>query len=716
MSNVPDNSVYGGPKPQNHDQRVTLTHLRHKHRKGDPITMVTAYDYPSAVHLDTAGIDICLVGDSASMVVHGHDTTLPITLDEMLVHCRAVARGAKRPLLVGDLPFGSYESSTHQNSSESSVWFEILFMMSKTSVRTHLSLNRILKYDQAVDTAVRVLKEGGMDAIKLEGGAPSRITAAKAIVEAGIAVIGHVGLTPQAISVLGGFRPQGKNVDSAVKVVETAMALQEAGCFAVVLECVPAPVAAAATSALQIPTIGIGAGPFCSGQVLVYHDLLGMLQHPHHAKVTPKFCKQYAHVGDIINKALSEYKEEVTNGSFPSSAHSPYKIAPADVDGFLKVLQKMGLEDAASAAADAAEKVEARKPDQRSYAQMAILSSLCKNLCKSPINRHSNSTLTLLRFMSNVYGGPKPQNHNQRVTLTHLRQKHKKGDPITMVTAYDYPSAVHLDTAGIDMCLVGDSASMVVHGHDTTLPITLNEMLIHCRAVARGAKRPLLVGDLPFGSYESSTHQAVDTAMRVLKEGGMDAIKLEGGAPSRITAAKAIVEAGIAVMGHVGLTPQSISVLGGFKPQGKNVDSRGDFDGIARSGMFCAVVLECVPAPVAAAATSALQIPTIGIGAGPFCSGQVLVYHDLLGMLHSNHAKVTPKFCKQYAHAGDIINKALLEYKEEVTNGSFPSSAHSPYKIARADVDGFVNVLEKMGLDDAASAAANAAEKIDTTN
>lgn len=286
--------------------------------------MVTAYDYPASVHLDTAGIDICLVGDSASMVVHGHDTTLPITLDEMLVHCRAVARGATRPLLVGDLPFGTYESSSHQ----------------------------------AIDTAVRILKEGGMDAIKLEGGAPSRITAAKAIVEAGIAVMGHVGLTPQAISVLGGFRPQGKNIASAVKVVETAMALQEAGCFSVVLECVPAPVAAAATSVLQIPTIGIGAGPFCSGQVLVYHDLLGMLQHPHHAKVTPKFCKQYANVGEVINKALLEYKKDVTNGSFPSSAHSPYKISTAELDGFSNELEKLGLKDAASAANLAAEKID----------------------------------------------------------------------------------------------------------------------------------------------------------------------------------------------------------------------------------------------------------------------------------------------------------------------------------------------------------------------
>ncbi|KAF3441245.1 hypothetical protein FNV43_RR15158 [Rhamnella rubrinervis] len=327
MSNVPENTVYGGPNVQNPNQRVTLTHIRQKHKKLEPITVVTAYDYPSAVHLDMAGIDVCLVGDSAAMVVHGYDTTLPISVDEMLVHCRAVARGAKRPLLVGDLPFGSYESSSIQ----------------------------------AVDTAVRILKEGGMDAIKLEGGSPARINAAKAIVEAGIAVMGHVGLTPQAISVLGGFRPQGKNVASAVKVVETALALQEAGCFAVVLECVPPPVAAATTSALRIPTIGIGAGPFCSGQVLVYHDLLGMLQHPHHAKVTPKFCKQYASVGDVISKALLEYKEEVTSGSFPGPAHSPYKISSSDLDAFSNELQKLGLDKAASAAAEASEKIDKSK-------------------------------------------------------------------------------------------------------------------------------------------------------------------------------------------------------------------------------------------------------------------------------------------------------------------------------------------------------------------
>ncbi|XP_014617883.1 3-methyl-2-oxobutanoate hydroxymethyltransferase 1, mitochondrial isoform X2 [Glycine max] len=213
-------------------EKVTLTRLKQKHRKQEPITVVSTHDYPSAVHVDVAGIDVCHVGDSVSMVIHGHDTTIPITLEQML---------AKRPLLVGDLPFGTYESSSNQ----------------------------------AVDTAVRMLKEGNMDAIKLEGGSTSRVVAAKAIVEAGIAVMGHVGLTPQAISVLGGFRPQGRTVASAIKVVEMALAFQEAGCFSVVIECVPAPVAAAVTAALQIPTIGIGAGPFCSGQVLVFHDLLG---------------------------------------------------------------------------------------------------------------------------------------------------------------------------------------------------------------------------------------------------------------------------------------------------------------------------------------------------------------------------------------------------------------------------------------------------------
>ncbi|KAH1155892.1 hypothetical protein GYH30_050934 [Glycine max] len=247
---------------------------------------------------------------ASSWTRHHH----PITLEQMLAHCRAVARGAKRPLLVGDLPFGTYES----NSSK------------------------------AVDTVVRMLKEGNMDAIKLEGGSISRVVAAKAIVEAGIAVMGRVGLTPQAISVLGAFRPQGRTVASAIKVVEMALALQEAGCFSVVIECVPAPVAAAATAALQIPTIGIGADPFCSGQVLLFHDLLGMLQH-HHAKDslvklrlhllhTPKFCKQYACVGNVINKALLEYKEDVINGSF-----------------------RLGLDKAASAAFEAVQTMDTSK-------------------------------------------------------------------------------------------------------------------------------------------------------------------------------------------------------------------------------------------------------------------------------------------------------------------------------------------------------------------
>nr|CAB3471686.1 unnamed protein product [Digitaria exilis] len=345
LSHAPEAAVYGGGgaarKQQQHAEAapaprpVTLATLRGKHRRGEPITMVTAYDYSSAVHVDAAGIDLILVGDSAAMVAHGHDNTLPISLDLMLEHCRAVVRGAPRPLIVGDLPFGSYESSPAQ----------------------------------AVESAVRLVKEGGVDVVKMEGGAPSRVSAAKAIVEAGVAVMGHVGLTPQAISVLGGFRAQGKTVDSALKVVEAALALQEVGCFAVVLECVPAPVAAAATQALQIPTIGIGAGHLCSGQVLVYHDLLGMFQNPEHSKVAPKFCKQFANVGAVINKALTEYRGEVEARSFPDAIYTPYKMSSADADAFANVLQQMGFNGAAAAAAAAADSAENlidnRKPQEK---------------------------------------------------------------------------------------------------------------------------------------------------------------------------------------------------------------------------------------------------------------------------------------------------------------------------------------------------------------
>ncbi|KAI5057627.1 hypothetical protein GOP47_0027642 [Adiantum capillus-veneris] len=330
-SNVPDATVYGGPKPQNHAERVTLRHLASKYAKKAPISMLTAYDYPSAVHVDLADIDICLVGDSVGMVVHGHDTTLPVTMDDMLLHCRAVARGATRPLLVGDLPFGSYERSSAQ----------------------------------AVENATRLLKEGNMDAVKLEGGYGSRVAAAKAIVEAGIAVMGHVGLTPQAISALGGFRPQGQTSSGAMTVLEHARALQDSGCFAIVLECLPSPVAAAITSVLSIPTIGIGAGPRCSGQVLVYHDILGMMQHPHYAKVTPKFCKRYAHIGNAINEALVSYRDDVTSGSFPSPAYSPYRIDQKEADSFFDELKYRRLSVAAEAALSAIKEVNEQDTSER---------------------------------------------------------------------------------------------------------------------------------------------------------------------------------------------------------------------------------------------------------------------------------------------------------------------------------------------------------------
>ena len=317
MSHRPEDSVYGGPRPA--EPRMTLKRLRAKYDNGERISVVTAYDYPSAVHVDSAGIDVALVGDSAAMVVHGHDTTLPITLDEMLSHCKAVSRGASRPLLVGDLPFGSYEQSTAQ----------------------------------AIEAATRMLKEGGMDAVKLEGGSPSRVKTAKALVDSGIAVMGHVGLTPQSISVLGGFRPQGRSFETAAQVVERAMELERAGCFAIVIECVPRTVAAAVTAATSVPTIGIGAGDATSGQVLVYHDLLGFTRHPHHAKVTPKFSKQYADVGAVVGDALRAFRDEVRDGSFPGPKHSPYRLGAEDAASLARALDSRGMGAAARAVEDA---------------------------------------------------------------------------------------------------------------------------------------------------------------------------------------------------------------------------------------------------------------------------------------------------------------------------------------------------------------------------
>lgn len=312
LSNKPEQPVYSGPSAAS-PSRITLRTIRQKYAKGTPITMMTAYDYPSAVHVDTAGIDMLLVGDSSAMVVHGHDTTLPITLDEMLSHCKAVCRGSQRSFIVGDLPFGSFEQGPAQ----------------------------------AVASSVRMLKEGGVDAVKIEGGFPARAATVSAIVQSGIAVVGHVGLTPQSISTLGGFRPAGQTATEALRIMKEAAALEAAGCFCIVLECVPDIVARAVTRELNVPTIGIGSGPGCSGQVLVYHDMLGLMQHPHHAKVTPKFCKRYASIGDIIQKALGEYVSDVESRAFPSEQYSPYKMAEGEEVPLGRALERHGFSAAA---------------------------------------------------------------------------------------------------------------------------------------------------------------------------------------------------------------------------------------------------------------------------------------------------------------------------------------------------------------------------------
>ena len=260
--------------------------------------MVTAYDYSSATLADAAEMDMILVGDSLAMTMMGLDSTVSVTMEVMLHHCLAASRGANYALLVGDMPFGSYEAST----------------------------------EQAIRNAGRFLKEVGMDVVKLEGGVVMADKAA-AIVRAGIPVMGHIGLTPQTVSQLGGFRVQGKTAESAHQLLQDALALQDAGCFAIVLEAIPAPVAQAITERLTIPTIGIGAGQHCDGQVLVYHDLLGLFD-----KFMPKFVKHYANLQQPILEALQSYRDEVQDGRFPADEHT-YSMKPGELAAFRQKLE-----------------------------------------------------------------------------------------------------------------------------------------------------------------------------------------------------------------------------------------------------------------------------------------------------------------------------------------------------------------------------------------
>jgi 3-methyl-2-oxobutanoate hydroxymethyltransferase len=250
---------------------------------------------------------------------------------------------------------------------------------------------------------------------------------------------------------------------------------------------------------------------------------------------------------------------------------------------------------------------------------------------------------------------------------------------ITCLTAYDYPSARLMDEAGVDLILVGDSLGMAVLGYDSTLPVTLDDILYHVRAVRRGTRRALLIADMPYGSYHVSLEDSVRNAVRLVKEGGAEAVKVEGG-ERRIELIARLVEAEIPVMGHVGLTPQSINSLGGFHVQGKSTEASRQIERDARAaeaaGAF-AVVLESMPRELAARVTAQLRIPTIGIGAGPDCDGQILVYHDLLGLTRGH----VPKFARRYADLSGEISRAVTAYCEDVRAGSFPSdseSYHSP--------------------------------------
>ena len=263
-------------------KKITPVDVQAMKKEGKRIAMLTAYDYPMALLEDRAGIEIILVGDSLGMTVLGYDNTVPVTMEEMIHHTKAVTRGAKYALIIGDMPFMSYNTSERD----------------------------------AILNAGRFMKEGGADAVKLEGGASVKETLG-AIVKAGIPVMGHIGLTPQTISMLGGFKVQGKDAQAAQKIIDDALSLEDAGAFSVLLEAVPAPIARKVTERLKVPTIGIGAGVHCDGQVLVVHDMLGLFD-----RFTPKFAKRYVNLSELILKAFDSYRDEVWKGTFPAEEHS----------------------------------------------------------------------------------------------------------------------------------------------------------------------------------------------------------------------------------------------------------------------------------------------------------------------------------------------------------------------------------------------------------
>ncbi len=262
--------------------RVTVCYLQELKKQRRKISALTAYDYPTARILDQAGVDILLVGDSLGMVVLGYETTLPVTMDEMIHHTRAVVRARKRSMVIGDMPYLSF----------------------------HLSLR------DSIQNAARFIKEGGADGVKLEGASPARLQLVEALVEAEIPVMGHVGLTPQSVRKIGGFRVQGQEEEQAEAIFRGALALEKAGAFSVVLESVPAELAAEITAALKIPTIGIGAGPHCDGQILVVNDLLGLT-----ADYLPRFVKKYADLAGVISAAVQSYISDVGQGRYPEEAH-----------------------------------------------------------------------------------------------------------------------------------------------------------------------------------------------------------------------------------------------------------------------------------------------------------------------------------------------------------------------------------------------------------
>jgi 3-methyl-2-oxobutanoate hydroxymethyltransferase len=565
-------------------------------------------DYPSVVWAERAGIDICAIGDSLGMVSSGFANTLPVTVDMMIEHCEAVARGARNTFRLVAMPYGSSRNP-----------------------------------DVAVVNALRFMKEGSVDCVKMQGGR-DKFQIIKAIADAGVPVMSHVGMCPHFVHQYGGFKLQGKTADETLKIIDDGIAIQDAGAIGFEIEAVPAPVARAVDAAVDIFTFGIGAGPASCGQLLLAFDRLGVIR-PLQAEVHQTLREHFAGRGRRADSVRRRSPEWTISR------------------------RRAQLLDEAGRSGEVRESPGKKAVIGRPWALIYFL-YINETRAKDPAMEKTE---------------------RKKRTISEIRASKKTGEKMVYMSVPDYTSAQWAEKAGVDVAVVGDSLAMVAHGHTNTIPATMDMMVMHSLAVRRGAPNTFVLGCMPYQSY-NTPDRALVNATRFMQDAGCDAIKPQGG-KSQAHILKTLVDAGIPTASHIGLTPHTVAVFGGFKIQGRSADTAMKIleDALAIQDAGCFMLeFEAVPAKIAAVISQQLEIPTIGIGAGVGTDGQILLCYDLLGVF----VDFKPKFTKRFANLTEVAVKGISEYVAEVKAGTFPDDDHS-YDVDEREYEKFLSLVEK---------------------